>query len=347
MTAPTWISLRGVPRDLVRAERTPVRALAIVGGGLLAAAAWASGAQQTAPLLWLGGIALGELRLWRRNDRPVGAVLDEHGVHVVDGVAGAEHRAAWADVTAVAWHRRDHDDHVELALVLWSDARPVLGLRLRAPPDSAPGAGDIPVNALNTVFGGYGGLLPGLVPRAAAVRQPLRIDTPTVRALRGLVSRNAGTRPLAVRLWRGVAPALDAFGLHVGEPDATLWLPDAGPTVRTSDGDRGLDASAPTLHRAVREGVALRPSTVDDDAPLGSLIEETIVVPLRVIRWPNAAVAFPCEHDDPSLPTTALDAATWHTHLAEGGALVAWLATRFPAASPWAVLPGRDPGGPR
>ena len=127
----------------------------------------------------------------------------------------------------------------------------------------------------------------------------------------------------SIRVWQGLQPPLDILGRHEGSPHGRALFDDKG--LRLPDSPH-IAAAGWSMGHATRQAVLI--GATDSQDPMGSQ-----TIPLVVLQFDGAQVAFPGSLAGDLGPAIALDEHTWHTHTGEGNALLYHLMRCTPRAS--------------
>ncbi|MCB9665203.1 MAG: hypothetical protein H6732_13920 [Alphaproteobacteria bacterium] len=328
---------------MVRLSGTPIAldgilgpAIRVIAGAVGLAASLALvglGAWWWVPVPLVTGLLAAELWLWRRGDRPAHLTLDATHLRLEDATAGRTLAVPLAEIHTATVHVRPtrRAERLEAVLVLTDRDRVRFAARFLVEPDLAWHPDDVRVDTTERLLGAHGGLR-SMATGEVTCRQV--IDDPAGQALRFLRERlpAAAWDRTALRVWRGAAPPLDAFGLHQGDPQGLLVLDGDRWTLR--EGGRVTREGLVTLvrgGRALREAELLVPG---DGAP----VREVVELPLLVLELEDeACVVFPAPEAARHGTLREADEAWLHTHVAEGAALVWHVLTRWPDTS-WPAL---------
>lgn len=284
-----------------------------------------------------------ELFFWSRGDRPVVLALESDRLVLTDPRAGGdgarprELALPLHDVHTATLHVRPapSGDRVEAVVVLTDTERVRFAVRFLVEPGLPLRHEDVQADVMDNLVGGYGGLLRALAPADVTCRQT--IDDPAGQAIRWLRERlPAGAwQRSAARVWRGTAPVLDTFGLHVGPPDGLLVLDGDAWSLHTADGE--LSQGLVTLvrsGRATRQVGLVRKPDLLGDAPLHELPIDEVDLPLLVLDLDEGlTLAVPATVAGKRGDVRVPEGTWWHTHVPEGAALTWHLLTRWPEST--------------
>lgn len=318
MTAP--LRVRGTPQAL-DSFLEPVVALTL---GIVAVPAmvvlWWFEAWWWIPVPAVLAAGLHQWFFWSRGDRPTELVLEPHYLTLHDRSRGEPLALALDQVQVAMLYLRTTARGPRAVVMLADAAGPCFGVQLALPrlPTSESSAHAVDVDAADRHLGGQAGVLRAVTPIERAARQTF----PRPGALTWLlerIPREAWARS-GVRLWRGEAPALSPFGLHVAEPDAWLVLEGNRWRLQHPEGptEQG-ELSPPTCTGFVRTVDLMVPS---DEGPRA---EPTSVGMVTLHLAPALVVSFPAPLLSPELESRAPRAEGFHCHAPEGAALVAHL----------------------
>ncbi len=340
MSQPSSVTLHGTPTRFDAVFRPIARVVLTVLGLLGTALIWYfKGFNLWTPVPLALAFLVYEVIFWIRGDRPILLKADDT-LTWTDRRAGRTLSMPLDDVFSARCHYRRLDGgRTEAALVLWDDDAPRSAIRLLVGDDVPMMPHDVDVKAMDSILGGYGGLLTSLAPPEIRCRQT--IDDPAGQLLRYLRERLPASawKTTCIRVWKGAAPELNIYGLHEQPHDGVLAL--RSDTWRLHLGDERRQGAL-TLLRAMtaqRQAKLVRPGAERDAE--GPMLEE-LDIPLLLLEIDeDLQLAMPA----PAVPTgrnpTALTSDTLHTHVPEGGALLWHVLPRWPQSTWPAALQKR------
>lgn len=314
------LELEGSPAELERMLRRGARwaqlLLALPPTLLL----WWLGAWYWLPLPLAASFVLYELLFWWRGDAPLSLQLGEDGLRLLDSWKEAPLALDWSEVTLAKAFWRRTPEGAEVTTLLASERGPLFALRFLLLRDAAPEPGDVDLDAADALLGGQGGVIRSVAPVERVARQ--RFEDP-----RGLVYLRSRLPPevwkrTGLRLWTGLAPALDPFGYHADEPSGWLLL----------EGRRWALHVPGTGEIAQRGNLAslalFSASRTVRMVSLSGPVEAE--VPLLGLDLGGLRVWFPAPQAGPGLPPAELAPTDHHTHPPEGAALLWHLRAELP-----------------
>ncbi len=324
------VRLLGTPHDLDIVFRPLARLAGLLVGGFALVALLIAGQPYWAPVPLAAMLMTSALMFWWRGDRAMVLTLaDEITVH--DRKRGGTLTVPTEHVHAVTVHYREaQGDRREVVVVLAARTEVLLAMRFLVEPDVRMPAHAVNASRMDLFLGGYGGLVVSVAPPEARCRQTF--DDPRGLALSWLLAHlpTTGWSRRAARVWRGEAPDLDPFGLHIGAPSALLVLEADTWSLRGPGVDLTGVVTVMSGWRTRRTLQLLRrpePGEADDsDAVLEDLEIPVLVVELDegVQLAMPAPVAGLAGGERDATPTLL------HCHVAEGGALIDALLQRWP-----------------
>lgn len=348
------IELEGTPQILDAVLRPIGRAVQLLLGLSISAVLAFFQAWWWAPVPLALSFLVYEVVFWWRGDRPatlsLGRVITLH-----DSVRGQTITINPEDIEVATLHYRRSPkarskgaERQEVYVVLGGFEGAKLAIRFTVDPTAwRPASGDVDIDTMDRITGGYAGLLRAVAPGTAIARQTF--DDPAGQVIRWLRQRipEPAWKRIGLRVWKGEAPPLDAFGHHTDEPSG--WLVIARDRYRLLlDGE--IHRGDITLIRSAR---AERSAALMMDDGKGGHRIQTTQLPMLVLELDDAIdLAFPSPVDGGGIGNAhELDEHCLHTHVPEGAALVwhiltTWPRTTWPAALRQRVQAAAPPSSP-
>ena len=293
----------GSPAPLDEFLRPFIRGIQWTVGAIVTFIAWWLAPMWAWPLPALLVLIAAESILWLRGNRIYQLHLSSEEVRFFRGSKEPEITLKTNEIETFNLLYSENGPRRNSVVCVLRTATDVVGFQLETEGQVSWQDQDIPVNMMVALFGGNPALLRGMVKREGIIGQVIR--DPRGEALNWLREhlREQTGDTQSARVWRGLEPPLDPFGFHANQPDGLMRT---GRKQWTTP--NGFIEIRPQLC-----GIAHRSIPGQDE-----------LLPVMVIQINDSqSFCFPA----PALPgwcttETPLTPGSYHTHLAEGVALL-------------------------